>query len=65
MLELVRTEEEYVANLSLVVKGYMAAMEDPATENCSIPIPEDLKINSEKYNLIFINIKPIYEWHRE
>lgn len=65
MLELVRTEKEYVANLSLVVKGYMAFMEDPVTVNCSIPVPEDLKINSDKYKLIFVNIKQIYECHRE
>lgn len=65
ILELVRTEKEYVATLSLVVEGYMAVMEDPATSKCSISVPEELKINCEKYKLIFINIKPIYEWHRE
>lgn len=65
MIELMKTEKEYIANLSPVFEGYMAAIEDPKVMNCHIPVPEDLTINSEKYKLIFLNIKLIYEWHKE
>lgn len=63
MHELVETEKEYVKHLSMVVDGYMSAMRDPENSHCDIPVPEDLRSGKEK--MIFGNIEPIYEWHRE
>ncbi|ALC42942.1 trio [Drosophila busckii] len=56
--ELVATEETYVQELQKIVHGYMKEI------NCSdIPRPADLQ--GGKMDLVFNNIKDIYEWHRD
>ncbi|XP_017782251.1 PREDICTED: triple functional domain protein-like isoform X2 [Nicrophorus vespilloides] len=57
--ELLETEENYVTDLALIVEGYMVTMRD---ENCSIPMPEDLKTGKDK--MVFGNIESIYDWHK-
>ncbi|XP_034481453.1 triple functional domain protein isoform X1 [Drosophila innubila] len=56
--ELVSTEESYVHDLHLIVNGYMKEI-----HNKEIPRPVDLQ--SGKMDLVFNNIKEIYEWHRD
>lgn len=58
--ELVDTEEAYVKDLSMIVDGYIATMNNP---DCEIPMPEDLSCGKDK--MVFGNIENIYEWHRE
>lgn len=58
--EIVKTEQDYVRDLSLMVNGYIAHMRDP---KCEIKMPEDLKAGKDK--LVFGNVEQIYEWHRE
>jgi triple functional domain protein len=58
--ELVKTEEAYVQDLSLIVNGYIAEIRNP---NSDIPMPEDLKGGKER--MVFGNIEAIYEWHRD
>ena len=52
--ELVDTERDYVTDLTLVVEGYMAALE-------SMDLPEDLQ---GKDKIIFANIGQILDFHR-
>ncbi|XP_023159641.2 rho guanine nucleotide exchange factor 25 isoform X3 [Drosophila hydei] len=56
--ELVLTEESYVQDLSKIVNGYMKEI-----HNKEIPRPVDLL--GGKMDLVFNNIKEIYEWHRD
>ncbi|KRG05585.1 triple functional domain protein isoform X2 [Drosophila mojavensis] len=56
--ELVATEESYVQDLSKIVNGYMEEI-----HNKDIPRPVDLL--GGKMDLVFNNIKEIYEWHRD
>lgn len=58
--ELVHSEEQYVADLSLIVEGYMKEIRDP---NNNIPLPDDLK--GDKVWMVFGNIEAIYEWHKK
>lgn len=58
--ELVHTEETYVQDLSMIVKGYIREIRDPESD---IPLPDDLKNGKER--LVFGNVEAIYEWHRE
>ncbi|XP_042569212.1 rho guanine nucleotide exchange factor 25-like isoform X1 [Cyprinus carpio] len=53
--ELIETEKLYVADLGLIVEGYMATMNAKG-------VPEDMK---GKDKIIFGNIHQIYEWHRD
>ncbi|XP_023308585.2 rho guanine nucleotide exchange factor 25-like [Lucilia cuprina] len=57
--ELIKTEETYIETLENVVYGYMAEF---FKENSEIPAPDDLK--DHDCQLIFGNIKEIYEWHK-
>ncbi|XP_030560758.1 triple functional domain protein isoform X2 [Drosophila novamexicana] len=56
--ELVATEESYVQDLQKIVYGYMKEI-----HNKEIPRPADLQ--GGKMDLVFNNIKEIYEWHRD
>ncbi|KAM8710186.1 hypothetical protein ACLKA7_016907 [Drosophila subpalustris] len=56
--ELVTTEESYVQDLQKIVNGYMKEI-----HNKEIPRPVDLQ--GGKMDLVFNNIKEIYEWHRD
>ncbi|XP_017066377.1 kalirin isoform X4 [Drosophila eugracilis] len=60
LAELMSTEETYVKDLSVIVNGYMAEINNT---NSDIPLPENLK--GGKIKLVFNNIKDIYEWHRD
>uniref|UniRef100_H3C2L1 Rho guanine nucleotide exchange factor 25 n=1 Tax=Tetraodon nigroviridis TaxID=99883 RepID=H3C2L1_TETNG len=53
--ELIETEKYYVADLGLIVEGYMGTMS-------SRSIPEDMK---GKDKIVFGNIHQIYDWHKE
>uniref|UniRef100_A0A671TAR2 Rho guanine nucleotide exchange factor 25 n=1 Tax=Sinocyclocheilus anshuiensis TaxID=1608454 RepID=A0A671TAR2_9TELE len=54
-LELIETEKLYVADLGLIVEGYMATMNAKG-------VPEDMK---GKDKIVFGNIHQIYDWHRD
>lgn len=56
--ELVDTERLYVADLSLIVDGFIQEMRSPTSD-----VPPDLKDGKDK--IVFGNIEAIYEWHRE
>lgn len=62
--ELVRSERDYVRDLSLVVKDYINVIRNPSTAECDIPIPENLKMIKAQ-RIIFCNIEQIYEWHKK
>lgn len=62
--ELVKTERDYVRDLSLVVKDYIEVIRDPSAAECNVSIPENLKITVSQ-NIIFCNIEQIYEWHKK
>ncbi|XP_047221417.1 rho guanine nucleotide exchange factor 25 isoform X3 [Girardinichthys multiradiatus] len=53
--ELIETEKYYVADLGLIVEGYMATMSSKG-------IPEDMK---GKDKIVFGNIHQIYDWHKD
>ncbi|XP_026092514.1 rho guanine nucleotide exchange factor 25-like isoform X2 [Carassius auratus] len=53
--ELTETEKLYVADLGLIVEGYMATMNAKG-------VPEDMK---GKDKIVFGNIHQIYDWHRD
>ncbi|XP_061592137.1 rho guanine nucleotide exchange factor 25 isoform X2 [Cololabis saira] len=53
--ELIETENHYVADLGLIVEGYMA------TVNCK-GVPEDMK---GKDKIVFGNIHQIFDWHKD
>ncbi|XP_029689850.1 rho guanine nucleotide exchange factor 25 isoform X1 [Takifugu rubripes] len=53
--ELIETEKHYVADLGLIVEGYMGTM---GSRN----IPEDMK---GKDKIVFGNIHQIYDWHKD
>ncbi|XP_043968391.1 rho guanine nucleotide exchange factor 25 isoform X4 [Gambusia affinis] len=53
--ELIETEKDYVADLGLIVEGYMATMS-------SRGVPEGLK---GKDKIVFGNIHQIYDWHKD
>ncbi|RXN11739.1 rho guanine nucleotide exchange factor 25-like isoform X1 [Labeo rohita] len=53
--ELIETEKLYVADLGLIVEGYMATMNTKG-------VPEDMK---GKDKIVFGNIHQIYDWHKE
>ncbi|KAM3618881.1 uncharacterized protein V6R79_026269 [Siganus canaliculatus] len=53
--ELIETEKHYVADLGLIVEGYMATMSSKS-------IPEDLK---GKDKIVFGNIHQIFDWHKD
>nr|XP_009295232.1 rho guanine nucleotide exchange factor 25 isoform X1 [Danio rerio] len=53
--ELIETEKLYVADLGLIVEGYMATMNVKG-------IPEDMK---GKDKIVFGNIHQIYDWHKD
>ncbi|KAK2851385.1 hypothetical protein Q5P01_007661 [Channa striata] len=53
--ELVETEKHYVADLGLIVEGYMATMNTKG-------IPEDMK---GKDKIVFGNIHQIFDWHKD
>ncbi|XP_061909081.1 rho guanine nucleotide exchange factor 25 isoform X1 [Entelurus aequoreus] len=53
--ELIETEKHYVADLGLIVEGYMATMNSKG-------IPEDMK---GKDKIVFGNIYQIFDWHKD
>ncbi|XP_072222568.1 rho guanine nucleotide exchange factor 25 isoform X3 [Leuresthes tenuis] len=53
--ELIETEKHYVADLGLIVEGYMATMS-------SRGVPEDMK---GKDKIVFGNIHQIFDWHKD
>ncbi|KAI2649674.1 Rho guanine nucleotide exchange factor 25 [Labeo rohita] len=53
--ELIETEKLYVADLGLIVEGYMATMNTKG-------VPEDMK---GKDKIVFGNIHQIYDWHKD
>ncbi|XP_008411882.1 rho guanine nucleotide exchange factor 25 isoform X4 [Poecilia reticulata] len=53
--ELIETEKDYVADLGLIVEGYMATMSSKG-------IPEGMK---GKDKIVFGNIHQIYDWHKD
>ncbi|XP_076874644.1 rho guanine nucleotide exchange factor 25 isoform X2 [Brachyhypopomus gauderio] len=53
--ELIETEKMYVADLGLIVEGYMATMTNKG-------VPEDMK---GKDKIVFGNIHQIYDWHKD
>ncbi|XP_061630623.1 rho guanine nucleotide exchange factor 25 isoform X4 [Phyllopteryx taeniolatus] len=53
--ELIETEKHYVADLGLIVEGYMATMNAKG-------IPEDMK---GKDKIVFGNIHQIFDWHKD
>nr|XP_046252900.1 rho guanine nucleotide exchange factor 25 isoform X2 [Scatophagus argus] len=53
--ELTETEKHYVADLGLIVEGYMGTMNSKG-------IPEDMK---GKDKIVFGNIHQIYDWHKD
>ncbi|XP_014907245.1 rho guanine nucleotide exchange factor 25 isoform X1 [Poecilia latipinna] len=53
--ELIETEKDYVANLGLIVEGYMGTMSSKG-------IPEGMK---GKDKIVFGNIHQIYDWHKD
>ncbi|KAM9856245.1 rho guanine nucleotide exchange factor 25 isoform 2-T2 [Aulostomus maculatus] len=53
--ELIETEKHYVADLGLIVEGYMATMSSKG-------IPEDMK---GKDKIVFGNIHQIFDWHKD
>uniref|UniRef100_A0A7N8X3I7 Rho guanine nucleotide exchange factor 25 n=1 Tax=Mastacembelus armatus TaxID=205130 RepID=A0A7N8X3I7_9TELE len=53
--ELVETEKHYVADLGLIVEGYMGTMSSKG-------IPEDMK---GKDKIVFGNIHQIFDWHKD
>ncbi|XP_068187884.1 rho guanine nucleotide exchange factor 25 isoform X2 [Antennarius striatus] len=53
--ELIETEKHYVADLGLIVEGYMSTMNFRG-------IPEDMK---GKDKIVFGNIHQIFDWHKE
>lgn len=62
--ELVKTERDYVRDLSLVVEDYLEVIRDPVARECDIKIPEHL-LRPDVQHLIFCNIEQIYEWHKK
>ncbi|KAJ8257472.1 hypothetical protein GJAV_G00185960 [Gymnothorax javanicus] len=55
LTELIETEKLYVADLSLIVEGYMATMNSKG-------VPEEMK---GKDKIVFGNIHQIYDWHKD
>ncbi|XP_077369104.1 rho guanine nucleotide exchange factor 25 isoform X2 [Festucalex cinctus] len=53
--ELIETEKHYVADLSLIVEGYMATMNLKG-------VPEDMKGRDK---IVFGNIHQIFDWHKD
>ncbi|TKS77586.1 Rho guanine nucleotide exchange factor 25 [Collichthys lucidus] len=53
--ELIETEKHYVADLGLIVEGYMGTMNAKS-------IPEDMK---GKDKIVFGNIHQIFDWHKD
>uniref|UniRef100_A0A3Q1CUG6 Rho guanine nucleotide exchange factor 25 n=1 Tax=Amphiprion ocellaris TaxID=80972 RepID=A0A3Q1CUG6_AMPOC len=53
--ELIETEKHYVADLGLIVEGYMATMNSKG-------VPEDMK---GKDKIVFGNIHQIFDWHKD
>ncbi|XP_034167751.2 rho guanine nucleotide exchange factor 25 isoform X3 [Pangasianodon hypophthalmus] len=53
--ELIETEKMYVADLGLIVEGYMATINTKG-------VPEDMK---GKDKIVFGNIHQIYDWHKD
>ncbi|XP_060749421.1 rho guanine nucleotide exchange factor 25 isoform X1 [Tachysurus vachellii] len=53
--ELIETEKLYVADLGLIVDGYMATLNAKG-------VPEDMK---GKDKIVFGNIHQIYDWHKD
>ncbi|KAG1961420.1 rho guanine nucleotide exchange factor 25 isoform X2 [Pimephales promelas] len=53
--ELIETEKLYVADLGLIVEGYMGSM-------VAKGVPEDMK---GKDKIVFGNIHQIYDWHKD
>ncbi|KAM4562579.1 rho guanine nucleotide exchange factor 25 isoform 1-T1 [Odontesthes bonariensis] len=53
--ELIETEKHYVADLGLIVEGYMATMSSKG-------VPEDIK---GKDKIVFGNIHQIFDWHKD
>lgn len=62
--ELVETEMEYVNELSLAVDEILVELKNPRAINYDVTILDDL-IGTEKEELVYNNIKEVYEWHRE
>lgn len=58
--ELIKTEQDYISDLGLLVNGYMIEINN---EKSDVPLPDDLKDNN--YRRVFANIEAIYEFHRE
>ncbi|XP_078144559.1 rho guanine nucleotide exchange factor 25 isoform X1 [Centroberyx gerrardi] len=53
--ELIETEKHYVADLGLIVEGYMGTMNSKG-------MPEDMK---GKDKIVFGNIHQIFDWHKD
>lgn len=58
--ELIKTENDYVRDLSYVVEGYLAIIDDS-----NPPIPKPETFSDTKKRLLFANIKSIYKFHKE
>lgn len=58
--ELIKTEEVYVDDLSMIVDGYIREIRNP---NSDIPMPDDLKGGKER--MVFGNVEVIYDFHRK
>jgi triple functional domain protein len=58
--ELIKTENDYVRDLSYVVEGYLAII-----DSASPPIPKPETFSDTKKRLLFANIESIYKFHKE
>uniref|UniRef100_T1IXB4 Uncharacterized protein n=1 Tax=Strigamia maritima TaxID=126957 RepID=T1IXB4_STRMM len=58
--ELCESETDYVRDLSTIVDGYQQLMQDRDGE---IPMPDALRGGRDE--IVFGNLKTIYEWHRD
>ena len=58
--ELIKTENDYVRDLSYVVEGYLAIIDNP-----NPPIPKPETFSDTKKRLLFANIESIYKFHKE
>lgn len=58
--ELLKTENDYVRDLSYVVQGYLTIINDP-----NPPIVKPDSLSETKKRLLFANIESIFKFHKE
>ena len=58
--ELIKTEKDYVRDLSYIVEGYLAIIDNP-----NPPVPKPESFSDTKKRLLFANIESIYKFHKE